>query len=54
MPGNWPVRFGAGRLEKCAIEAHLRLLRRRNPLVAKWLKQHLTFTRKGRGDTSMV
>jgi len=31
----------------CAIEARLRLLRMRNPLVSMWLKQHLTFSRKG-------
>ena len=30
----------------CAIEARSRLLRERNPLVARWLKQHLTFRRK--------
>jgi hypothetical protein len=31
---------------QCAIEACHRLLQKCNPLVSKWLKQHLTFNRK--------
>ena len=40
--------------DQCAIEARHRLLQMCNPLVSKWLKQHLTFTRKGWGNNSMV
>ncbi len=38
----------------CAIEARLCLLRSATPLVAKWLKQHLTSRRKEEEDNSMV